>query len=36
MALLARLHSLLLPLLNWHFDRTIRRVGHTPPPDDAP
>ncbi len=35
MALLARLHSLLLPLLNWHFDRIIRRVGHAPPPDDA-
>jgi short-subunit dehydrogenase len=34
MALLARLHSLLLPLLNWHFDRIIRRVGHAPPPDD--
>jgi 3-dehydrosphinganine reductase len=34
MTLLARLHSLLLPLLNWHFDRIIRRVGHAPPPDD--
>jgi 3-dehydrosphinganine reductase len=34
MALLARLHSLLLPLLNWHFDRIIRRVGHAPPTRD--
>lgn len=37
MALLARLHSLLLPLLNWQFDRIIRRVGHAPPTsDEAP
>jgi 3-dehydrosphinganine reductase len=34
MTLLARLHSLLAPLLNWHFDRIVRRVGHTPPAND--
>jgi 3-dehydrosphinganine reductase len=27
MTLLARLHSLLAPVLNWHFDRIIRRCG---------
>jgi 3-dehydrosphinganine reductase len=27
MTLLARLHSLLAPLLNWHFDRIVRRCG---------
>jgi 3-dehydrosphinganine reductase len=32
MALLARLHSLLAPALNWHFDRIIRRQHHDETP----